>query len=177
MVQCHTCSSRFTLFLRKHHCRQCGRIFCDNCSRARRKLRNSPSDELVRVCDGCERMLTLDDDTDRPSTNNSNNKQPSQPSQPTKPATPTQSSTASDMMAAMSLAAEAMDGASPATGSGGAVDWTPLVLSLLAEVECGERLRRVQDTMRDEMEAMLRLLAAEVATGAGKQSTEVDVVS
>ncbi|CCH58105.1 hypothetical protein TBLA_0A03050 [Henningerozyma blattae CBS 6284] len=29
---CTQCKKRFTWFLRKHHCRHCGKIFCDNCS-------------------------------------------------------------------------------------------------------------------------------------------------
>ena len=37
-------------------------------------------------------------------------------------------------------------------------------------------LRRVQDRMRDEMDAMLRLLVAEMSAGSGKPTVEVDVV-
>eukprot|EP00039_Didymoeca_costata_P009150 m.121005 g.121005 ORF g.121005 m.121005 type:complete len:1560 (+) comp14378_c1_seq1:183-4862(+) len=29
---CKACKSKFTLFLRKHHCRRCGEIFCKNCT-------------------------------------------------------------------------------------------------------------------------------------------------
>ena len=169
VVHCRTCNNRFTLFLRKHHCRQCGRIFCDNCSRARRKLRNSTTDELVRVCDGCERMLTVNDGSERV-----NNKQL------IKPATPRQPSTAIEAMAAMSLAGEPMEGSTAAVSGGGtidAVDCAPLIASLLVEVECAERLRRVHDRMRDEMDAMLRLLATELTAGGGKQAVEVDVVN
>ena len=25
------CKNKFTLFVRKHHCRKCGKIFCNNC--------------------------------------------------------------------------------------------------------------------------------------------------
>ncbi|KAJ2619032.1 hypothetical protein GGI26_006152 [Coemansia sp. RSA 1358] len=32
---CHQCSRRFTLFLRRHHCRRCGLVFCDSCSQRR----------------------------------------------------------------------------------------------------------------------------------------------
>lgn len=31
VVSCLNCSRTFTLFLRKHHCRFCGKIFCSNC--------------------------------------------------------------------------------------------------------------------------------------------------
>lgn len=30
--KCRECQRRFNLLLRRHHCRRCGRIFCDNCS-------------------------------------------------------------------------------------------------------------------------------------------------
>ena len=32
---CYNCSTKFTTFYRKHHCRFCGRIFCDPCSKFR----------------------------------------------------------------------------------------------------------------------------------------------
>lgn len=65
---CRGCSRKFTFFIRKHHCRRCGRIFCDSCSSQRAQL--SP-DELIidpempemllvesagpsRICDPCE---------------------------------------------------------------------------------------------------------------------------
>ncbi|KAJ1904030.1 hypothetical protein LPJ81_002733 [Coemansia sp. IMI 209127] len=38
---CHQCSRRFTLFLRRHHCRRCGLVFCDTCSQ-RRILLSAP---------------------------------------------------------------------------------------------------------------------------------------
>ena len=175
VAQCHTCSSRFTLFLRKHHCRQCGRIFCDNCSRGRRRLRHSAATgELARVCEGCERMLQLEEDSDR-----GINKQPPH----AKPATPTSHQSGTDIMSAMSLSGDSADDSSSAGGrspvASSAVDCAPLVASLLAEVECAERLRRVQERMRDEMDAMLRVLAAELTAGANskRQTAEVEVAS
>ncbi|VDD83273.1 unnamed protein product, partial [Mesocestoides corti] len=30
--ECFECGSKFTTFLRRHHCRFCGRIFCSHCS-------------------------------------------------------------------------------------------------------------------------------------------------
>ncbi|KAJ2827421.1 hypothetical protein GGI24_002650 [Coemansia furcata] len=38
---CRQCSRRFSLFLRRHHCRRCGLVFCDSCS-SRRALLGSP---------------------------------------------------------------------------------------------------------------------------------------
>ena len=32
VTHCFKCGATFGLFLRKHHCRSCGRIFCHNCS-------------------------------------------------------------------------------------------------------------------------------------------------
>ena len=29
---CHSCNKRFSMIRRKHHCRNCGNIFCYNCS-------------------------------------------------------------------------------------------------------------------------------------------------
>ena len=34
-TSCLTCSEIFTLFLRKHHCRKCGEIYCHKCSARR----------------------------------------------------------------------------------------------------------------------------------------------
>ena len=35
---CSTCGVEFGLSVRRHHCRSCGRIFCDHCSRYRATL-------------------------------------------------------------------------------------------------------------------------------------------
>ena len=91
------------------------------------------------MCDGCERMLLLEDESDRAS----NRQQP----QASKPATPTQSPSIADVMAAMSLSGDSIDGTSSAVsggsrlsaGGGVVVDCAPLIASLLAEVECAER--------------------------------------
>jgi hypothetical protein len=58
----------FSFLLRKHHCRRCGGIFCDSCTRKRRTLSNPLTDSghaagIVmdcRVCDNCARLC--DDD-------------------------------------------------------------------------------------------------------------------
>eukprot|EP00948_MAST-09A_sp_MAST-9A-sp1_P001996 g1996.t1 len=71
-TSCANCLVTFSLFLRKHHCRACGKIFCDNCSSHRVRLdfedairrlstdsiqgtNNSQSAEskLFRVCSSC----------------------------------------------------------------------------------------------------------------------------
>ena len=49
---CSVCDVGFTLFLRKHHCRRCGHVVCDHCSKAR--LAVPPAYiQRVRVCDDC----------------------------------------------------------------------------------------------------------------------------
>lgn len=62
-TRCEKCSVPFTFMTRKHHCRRCGGIFCDACTKKRRTL----SDPLIasghsagvienlRVCDNCAR--------------------------------------------------------------------------------------------------------------------------
>ncbi|CAJ1950647.1 unnamed protein product [Sphenostylis stenocarpa] len=56
---CYECDSQFTLFNRKHHCRLCGRIFCNKCTTNSVPAPNSNErnswDELekIRVCNYC----------------------------------------------------------------------------------------------------------------------------
>jgi hypothetical protein len=60
--QCRDCQRRFNLLNRRHHCRKCGKIFCDHCSSYRTML--DPADvvhdpevttpsALHRVCQSC----------------------------------------------------------------------------------------------------------------------------
>ncbi|ORY37280.1 hypothetical protein BCR33DRAFT_769910 [Rhizoclosmatium globosum] len=61
VVSCKLCRKRFTLFLRKHHCRWCGLVFCDNCSSHRVALENGGNvgdGAYHRVCDTCYTFLT-----------------------------------------------------------------------------------------------------------------------
>ena len=50
--QCAMCSCAFTLFNRRHNCRQCGRAVCGDCSRSRLIL-HAEERRPERVCDGC----------------------------------------------------------------------------------------------------------------------------
>ena len=52
-VSCLCCSSEFTLFNRRHHCRLCCRLVCNDCSKSRLPVSGHP--EPQRVCDGCIR--------------------------------------------------------------------------------------------------------------------------
>ena len=57
-IACSLCNKKFNTGRRKHHCRQCGDIFCDDCSKGRkvvvRPASGSPktekANEKVRVC-------------------------------------------------------------------------------------------------------------------------------
>eukprot|EP01018_Ginkgo_biloba_P011752 Gb_13734 [translate_table: standard] len=52
---CQGCSSQFTFFNRKHHCRRCGGLFCNNCTLQRMVLRGQ-GDLAVRICDPCKKL-------------------------------------------------------------------------------------------------------------------------
>lgn len=57
--RCKLCSKQFGLFSRKHHCRHCGRLVCENCSSQRLVISlESMRDKPKRVCDGCFKILT-----------------------------------------------------------------------------------------------------------------------
>ena len=43
----------FSFFKRRHHCRRCGRIFCDACSSGRLVIVDSGSEKAHRVCAAC----------------------------------------------------------------------------------------------------------------------------
>ena len=53
--QCYECQSRFNIFNRRHHCRVCGRIFCNSCccSFVPGNLLRSNLQGNLRVCKGC----------------------------------------------------------------------------------------------------------------------------
>jgi hypothetical protein len=49
---CYECEDPFTIILRRHHCRICGRVFCHKCTQ--NSLPSSTSSTgLVRVCNYC----------------------------------------------------------------------------------------------------------------------------
>lgn len=51
---CFNCTTPFSFFRRKHHCRSCGRIFCRSCSAHREKM---PGKTVQRVCAACAQLL------------------------------------------------------------------------------------------------------------------------
>ncbi|XP_032169993.1 RUN and FYVE domain-containing protein 2 isoform X2 [Mustela erminea] len=54
-THCKLCETEFSLSKRKHHCRNCGEIFCNACSDNELPLPSSP--KPVRVCDSCHALL------------------------------------------------------------------------------------------------------------------------
>nr|XP_055033695.1 RUN and FYVE domain-containing protein 1 [Misgurnus anguillicaudatus] len=54
-TQCKQCQKEFSIARRKHHCRNCGDIYCSNCSSNELALPSYP--RPVRVCDVCHSLL------------------------------------------------------------------------------------------------------------------------
>ena len=50
-AHCRLCAEPFSAFRRRHHCRLCGQLVCDYCSRARRVVKGSSRPK--RVCSHC----------------------------------------------------------------------------------------------------------------------------
>ena len=56
VANCNLCSKEFSLINRRHHCRNCGQIFCNDCSSKLAPVSNNK--KPVRVCDSCYNELT-----------------------------------------------------------------------------------------------------------------------
>ena len=53
---CSGCGNTFSLWLRRHHCRCCGAVFCETCSAGRTSAPGWGFDRPVRVCDECHAL-------------------------------------------------------------------------------------------------------------------------
>jgi len=51
VAECQVCDQSFTWILRKHHCRVCGGVVCNSCSKGR--ISRKANDPAVRTCDPC----------------------------------------------------------------------------------------------------------------------------
>ncbi|XP_011099882.1 protein FREE1-like [Sesamum indicum] len=58
VTKCTACGTDFSAFNRKHHCRNCGDIFCDKCTQGRIALTAEEHAQPVRVCDRCMAEVT-----------------------------------------------------------------------------------------------------------------------
>ncbi|XP_058491496.1 myotubularin-related protein 3 isoform X2 [Solea solea] len=58
-AQCYGCESRFWLATRRHHCRNCGNVFCANCCDQKIPVPSQQLFEPSRVCKGCYGNLQL----------------------------------------------------------------------------------------------------------------------
>lgn len=52
------CGVRFSLTLRKHHCRHCGRHVCSKCSETQMPIAKYGEEKRVRVCDVCAHVIS-----------------------------------------------------------------------------------------------------------------------
>uniref|UniRef100_A0A1I7VIR8 WD repeat and FYVE domain-containing protein 3 n=1 Tax=Loa loa TaxID=7209 RepID=A0A1I7VIR8_LOALO len=50
---CTQCTQKFSLAERRHHCRNCGHIFCNRCSRFETDIKHMKISKPVRVCQSC----------------------------------------------------------------------------------------------------------------------------
>ena len=54
---CHKCEKNFNWYIRRHHCRYCGLLFCGKCSKINVQLFNNV--KLDRTCDKCLAVLQV----------------------------------------------------------------------------------------------------------------------
>ena len=57
---CVDCKVKFTIYERKHHCRNCGKVFCSSCSQYQAEIPRLKILQPVRVCKSCHDGLTND---------------------------------------------------------------------------------------------------------------------
>ena len=55
---CVDCKVKFTIYERKHHCRNCGKVFCSSCSQYQAEIPRLKILQPVRVCKSCHNDLT-----------------------------------------------------------------------------------------------------------------------
>eukprot|EP01104_Vermistella_antarctica_P014861 TRINITY_DN4749_c2_g1_i1.p1 TRINITY_DN4749_c2_g1~~TRINITY_DN4749_c2_g1_i1.p1 ORF type:complete len:446 (+),score=117.91 TRINITY_DN4749_c2_g1_i1:230-1567(+) len=55
--KCRGCASDFSMFVRKHHCRNCGQVFCQRCTQSKSSIPSLQHYTPVRVCASCFEAL------------------------------------------------------------------------------------------------------------------------
>ena len=55
---CMQCGKEFSMFHRKHHCRKCGNLVCDDCSKQKWYIESPSAKGNQRVCDTCFHELS-----------------------------------------------------------------------------------------------------------------------
>ncbi len=86
---CMVCNDKFTVFIRRHHCRHCGKVVCDKCSPHRWHLPNINQKKPQRICQLCyEAIIARFESGDQT--------RPASPSNATAPASFNSSSSAAD---------------------------------------------------------------------------------
>eukprot|EP00388_Colpodella_angusta_P047534 GDKK01072962.1.p1 GENE.GDKK01072962.1~~GDKK01072962.1.p1 ORF type:complete len:346 (-),score=-2.14 GDKK01072962.1:98-1006(-) len=58
VTRCNKCGKDFNLLRRKHHCRSCGNIYCNDCSSHQVQIPESTYKNPERVCDICYEKIT-----------------------------------------------------------------------------------------------------------------------
>lgn len=69
-AQCMACTQTFTTFRRRHHCRNCGGVFCGVCSNSQAPLPKFGLNKAVRVCRNCYSLSISNNPTNIVSPNN-----------------------------------------------------------------------------------------------------------
>ncbi|KAK3726637.1 hypothetical protein QZH41_012290, partial [Actinostola sp. cb2023] len=62
---CHMCRVKFGTFMRQHHCRKCGQVFCRKCSSKESIIPQFGIEREVRVCDPCYFQLNPQSKTEK----------------------------------------------------------------------------------------------------------------
>ena len=59
VIKCKSCPTTFSFFIRRHHCRACGDIFCYRCSQSRVPIPTLLFHKPVRICTACLPKVAL----------------------------------------------------------------------------------------------------------------------
>ena len=70
---CVDCKVKFTIYERKHHCRNCGKVFCSSCSQYQAEIPRLKIMQPVRVCKSCHVDLVKNSKKPKSISSNSRN--------------------------------------------------------------------------------------------------------